>query len=222
MFNSEEGTQQNTQELMEEKEPEKKLDPFTEFETKYESSLSILPIFQKLADAIPDRKSFIYAEGPDEYYTKPEDPICLRFRKAVYPEATPQFKQLTTKGRPIGAKHNIKRKEPNLLVNSSDEEIRAFIESVGYKFNFKVYKRCHIQSFEDAVIVFYSLMEDGKTTEEYFIEIEVNEETIHQLTENEAWKVIEKYEKILAETGITPQKRLKLSILERYRTDKVK
>src|SRR5579871_6428374 len=131
MSNNEQGaTTPNTTEGMEEKEQEKKLDPFTEFETKYETTLSVLPVFQRIVDAIPDRKKYIYTEGPDEYYTKPSYPVCLRFRKADHPIANPVFKQLTTKGRPPGAKHNIKRKEPNLLVNSTDEEIRAFIESV--------------------------------------------------------------------------------------------
>jgi adenylate cyclase class IV len=199
---------------------EEKLPPFTEWETKYRTELSVLPTFQRLAKAIPDLKEFIYACGPDEYNVRPDSPLFLRFRMAEYPKSDPIFKQLTIKGRPVGAKNNIKRKEPNLNVSAnSAEEIREFISEANFTFNFKIYKECHIYTFADATIVYYTVKEEADSKEHYFIEIEVDEKTIHNLTEKEAWTVIEKYETILAETGITPQKRLRRSLFEMFKKD---
>jgi adenylate cyclase class IV len=206
---------------MEEEIKEEKLPPYTEFETKYRTELSVLPTFQRLAKAIPDLKEFAYACGPDEYNIRADSPIFLRFRMAEYPKSEPLFKQLTIKGRPAGAKNNIKRKEPNLNVSiNSPEEIREFISEANFVFNFKIYKECHIYSFSDATIVFYTVKEEADSKEHYFIEIEVDEKTIHNLSEKEAWQVIAKYETILGETGINAQKRMRLSLFEMFRKDK--
>src|ERR1035438_5770103 len=139
---------------MEDETKEEKLPPFTEFECKYRSELSVLPIFQRLAKSIPDCKEFLFTIGPDEYNIRPDSPLFLRFRMTEHPKEDPQFKQLTIKGRPKGAKNNIIRKEPNLNVSTnSPEEIKTFIEEAGFTFNFKIRKECYIYSFEDATIV---------------------------------------------------------------------
>lgn len=206
--------------MSEEIKEDPKLDPYTEFECKYRTELSVLPTFQRLARAIPDLKEFVYCEGPDEYNVKADSPIFLRCRMAEFPKTDPQFKQLTIKGRPKGAKNNIIRKEPNLNVSvNSPEEIREFIAEAGFTFNFTIFKKCYIYFFQDATIVFYSVKEETGNEEQYFLEIEVDEKTIHLLTETEAWAVIEKYEKILAETGITPQKRLRRSLFEMFKKE---
>ena len=36
------------------------------------------------------------------------------------------------------------------------------------------------------------------------------------MTQEQAWEVVQKYEKLLAPLGITPQKRKKLSLFEMY------
>jgi adenylate cyclase class IV len=86
----------------------------------------------------------------------------------------------------------------------------------GHKFNFKIWKSCHIYEFHNATLVFYTVIEDGSTKENHFIEIEVNEERIHELTEEEAWNVIAGWEAILAPVGVTPQKRLRNSLYDMY------
>ena len=53
-----------------------------------------------------------------------------------------------------------------------------------------------------------------------YVEIEVDEATIHNLTKSEANAVVEKYEEILSTIeGVSAKKRLKLSLRERYRKD---
>lgn len=191
-----------------------KLPQFTEFETKYRIELSVLSVFKKLVGTIPDLRRFFYTEGPDTYYTNPKNKF-LRYRRTE-DKANP-FAQLTIKTKPDGAKNNIKRSEPNVqLTNTEPEEVEKFILDLNYEFNFKIWKMCHIYDYDDATIVFYSVREDGKDAWDHFIEIEVNEKTIQNYTEDEAWAVIEKYEKLLAETGINPQKRLRKSLFEMY------
>jgi adenylate cyclase class IV len=137
-----------------------------------------------------------------------------------HPKAEPTFKQLTIKGRPDGAKNNVKRREPNLDVSiNSPEELRVFIQEAGFTYNFKIWKACHIYVFQDATIVFYTVKEEDESKEHYFLEIEVDEKTIHNLTEKEAWQVVSKYETILAETSITPQKRMRRSLFEMFKKD---
>lgn len=206
--------------LMEEDIKDEKLPQYTEFETKYRTELSVLPTFQRLAKSIPDLKEFLYVEGYDEYNIRPDSPLFLRFRMTEHPKQDPQFKQLTIKGRPADAKNNVMRREPNLRVDVNDpEEIRVFIQEAGFTFNFKIWKACHIYVFSDATIVFYTVKEEDSSKEHYFLEIEVDEKTIHNLSEKEAWQVISKYETILAETGINPQKRLRRSLFEMFKKD---
>lgn len=192
---------------------------FTEFETKYRVDLSVLGVFKKIARTLPDPVWFLYTEGPDTYYSSP-DGTPGRYRVTEFPVENTQFAQWTIKTKPDGAKNNIKRREPNWLVKGTTaEEIEQGALDMGFKFNFKIWKMCHIYKFKDATIVFYTVLEEGNKAEQHLIEIEVDEETIHTLTEEEAWAIIRKYEKILEETGINAQKRLRQSLYEMYRKD---
>ena len=67
---------------------------------------------------------------------------------------------------------------------------------------------------ENVDIVYYSVKdESGKYS--YFIEIEALEDC--GMTHEQSWELVQKYEKLLAPLGITPQKRKKLSLWEIYR-----
>ena len=132
-------------------------------------------------------------------------------------------KELTTKYKQEDSKNNINREEKNLRVDKTQEKtIQSFIEDIGYKKNFSITKTCHIYNFTDATLVFYSVYDttDGKASKmDNFVEIEVNEDKVHKMTEDQAWGVIEKYEKTLADIGISPHKRLRKSLYEMYRRD---
>ena len=58
---------------------------------------------------------------------------------------------------------------------------------------------------------------ENKNSESHFIEIELNESTIYNHTEEEAWTLLMKYEKMLEPLGIHAQKRLRKSLFEMYR-----
>ena len=110
--------------------------------------------------------------------------------------------------------NNIRRTEINLRVDNSDAgTIREFCEGIGYKYKFDVSKFWDIYYADDAVLVFYSVKDDhGKMG--HFIEIEVNEEM--DFTEDEAWTIIKKYEKILEPVGVKASKRIRKSLFEMY------
>lgn len=133
-------------------------------------------------------------------------------------------KELTTKYKQSGSKNNIQREEKNIRVDKVDEDtIMKFVADLGYKLNFSIWKTCHIYNFDDATIVFYSVYDTtngGKASKmDTFVEIEVSEEDIHNFTEDQAWAIIEKYEKVLENVGLSARSRLRKSLFEMYKRD---
>jgi adenylate cyclase class IV len=189
---------------------------FTEFETKYRLDGDRVYEFKQIVETLGESYDFLYVQGPDFYYTK-EDGSFLRYRKAENDKSGRA--ELTMKSKPDGASHNILRKEVNLRVDKNKfSTIEEFATMLGYEFNFRIWKMCHIYKFKDATLVFYTVR-DKKDSMVHFVEIEVDEETIHKLTESEAMDVVRKYEKVLSPLGITHNKRLKKSLFEMYVRD---
>jgi adenylate cyclase class IV len=189
------------------KEPKK----FLEIETKYDASEIDRLKFKVLAKTLnPSR--FIYGEGTDIYFIKEGDDF-LRYRMPMV-NSTDSRSELTFKKKST-KNNNMIRTEVNLRTDLNNPElITAFCEGIGYKRNFSVYKMFDIYFFHDANIVYYSVLDDdGKTAN--FIEIEASEDI--NLTEEAAWEVVQKYEKLLSPVGISAQRRKKLSLFEMYR-----
>jgi adenylate cyclase class IV len=196
-----------------------KLNLFVEFETKYRLDGDKVFEFKEIVESIDDTYDFLYIQGPDWYYTKP-DGSFLRYRKAENDKTNRA--ELTMKVKPIGASSNIVRKEINLRVDKNlFGTIEAFANMLGYQYNFKIWKMCHIYKFKDATLVFYTVRDD-KGSVDHFAEIEVDEDTIHKITEDEAIAVIKKYERILAPLGISHHKRVKKSLYEMYVKEELK
>lgn len=190
----------------------------TEFETKYKVESLDLFEFKRIASSLEGLKKYIYVEGPDYYYVDSEGSFA-RYRKPSH-DLDGGRSEVTWKIKPKGAKNNIIRKEYNWNVTGTPEDtIKESLTDNGYTFNFSVDKQCHIYNFEEATLVFYSVCDttDGRSTKvDSYCEIEIKEETIHNLTENQAWEIIEKYEKALEPIGISPQKRMRRSLFEIY------
>jgi len=195
-------------------EEESKIPHHTEFETKYRVEGHLIYTFKEIVNNLKDAPVCVYVEGPDWYYTK-EDGSFLRYRKADNQKRA----EVTFKEKPVGVRSNVKRKEVNWRVDSTPfETVHEGAIMQGYEFNFKIWKMCHIYNFKDATLVFYTVRgEDNKDA--HFVEIEVDEETIHKLTEKDAWDVIKKYEEILAPLGITYRNRMMKSLFELYVKD---
>lgn len=202
-----------------------------EFETKYRVEDYSLIEFKQIMEGQADLQDFIYVEGPDFFFVYPPewfttnpqwDPsgTFIRYRKPSH-GLDKGRRQVTWKYKPKDAKNNIQRREHNWDIGKTPEKvILEQLEFSGAKFNASIVKNCHIYHFDDATLVFYTVYDTTNGTPkkaDYFVEIEVCEETIGSMTEQQAWAVIEKYEKILSPLGISAQKRMRKSLFEMYR-----
>lgn len=184
-----------------------------EFETKYEVESDVLFEFKDLAESLNPKK-FIYVEGPDTFFTiTGRDDIFARYRRATHGDG--KRAEFTVKEK-HSENNNIIRTETNWRVdNTSREEVVKGAELMGFKLNTEIFKTCHIYNYNDATLVYYSVRE-GKSVR-HFIEIEVSEGL--ELTEDESWDIIKKYEELLSPLGISAQRRKRLSLFEMYRRD---
>ena len=168
--------------------------------------------WKQLIETFDGLKDFIYVESDDIYYVNGEEFLRYRFSNLKRDKrAELTYKAKTKEG------DNIIRKEVNLRVDASDAAtVEAFADALGFSRNFKISKYVDIYVFDDVTLPFYTVItEDGKR--DTFIEIEVKEELLKELTEDEAWAIIKKYEEMLAPLGITHKNRLKKSLFEMYR-----
>lgn len=204
-----------------------------EFETKYRVEDHLLIKFKQIMENQEDLKDFIYVEGPDFFYTYPQawfdanpqwepNGTFVRYRKPSF-GLDKGRRQVTWKYKPIDAKNSIKRKEHNWDIGKTPEKvIIEQLQSSGLLFNASIVKNCHIYIFGDATLVFYTVYDTtyGEPKKaDYFVEIEVDENTIGDLNEDEAWKVIEKYEQVLSPLGISARNRLRKSLFEMYKKE---
>lgn len=183
---------------------------FLEIETKYYADEIDRIKFKNLLRSM-NPKEFIYVESTDIYYSNGDN--FLRHRLA--PETDPSGRsELTIKKKHVNG-NNVVRTEINLRVDTNDKEtVEAFCNNLGYTKNFSIFKVCDIYFFDDADVVFYTVLdEQGKS--QNFLEIEVDESL--GFGEAEAKEIIVKYEKLLSTLGLSPQKRLKKSLWEMYR-----
>lgn len=189
----------------------KKLE-FHEVEVKFRIEEAKLNDWKQLVEKLEGLKEFIYIESDDIYYTKGDEFLRYRFSNSKKDKRA----ELTYKAKTTEA-HNIIRKEINLRVDNNDAAtVEAFANSIGYLKNFTIRKYVSIYRFSDAILPFYTVIDEtGKR--DTFIEIEVNEEKIHQLTEDKCWDIIKRYEAVLAPLGVTASKRLRKSLFEMYR-----
>lgn len=206
-----------------------------EFETKYRVEGQALIGFKQLLDGLTQDKKFLYVEGPDYFFSHPKwwfanmpqwDPsgTFARYREPSYGLDNGR-RQVTWKYKTKDAKNSIQRIENNMNIttDTSKETVFKQFECGGTTFNCSIVKNCHIYKFSDATLVFYTVYDttDGKSKKpDNFVEIEVEEDSMATITEDEAWAVIVKYEKIMEPLGVSAQKRLRKSLFEMYRRDK--
>jgi hypothetical protein len=214
-------------------EPKEESLEHIEFETKYRVEDHLLIEFKQIMESQETLKDFLYIEGPDFFYTYPQswfdanpqwepNGTFARYRKPSF-GLDKGRRQVTWKYKPKDAKNSIKRKENNWDIGKTPEKVVIEqLQDSGLVFNASIVKNCHIYLFEDATLVFYTVYDTtfGKPKKaDYFVEIEVDEETIVDLSEAQAWAVIEKYEKILLPLGISARNRLRKSLFEMYRKE---
>lgn len=191
---------------------ETNLPVFVEFETKYRiEEPKVLWDFKHLVENQLGRKHCVYVQSDDIYYVKDDDFVRYRFSENPHEKrAELTIKRKTTVG------NNIIREETNLRVDENTfATVENFVKQLGFSFNFRINKQCHIYHGDDATLVFYSVRDLENSKLAHFIEIEVTEGA--GFTEDESWAIIKKYETQLAPLGVTPQKRLRKSLYEMYK-----
>lgn len=196
---------------MKERVAKSNLPVFVEFEVKFRvDDPKLLWDFKLLVENSFVSKEFLYVQSDDIYYVNgPNEFIRYRF------SGTDKRSELTIK-RKTGMGNNIIREETNLRVDTNDfATVENFIKQLGYRFNFRINKQCHIYHGEECSLVFYSVRDLETNKLAHFIEIEVTEGA--GFTETESWAIIKKYESLLAPLGVTAQKRLRKSLYEIYR-----
>lgn len=213
--------------------PEVKSLEHIEFETKYRVEDKNLPLFKQIVSELTQK--FIYVEGPDYFFTYPQwwfdknpqwdpDGTFGRYRKPSFGLDNGR-RQVTFKYKPKGSLNNIQRKELNTDITNETAESVVFQQMDAHclTLNSSIIKNCHIYNLDDATLVFYTVYDttEGRPkSPDYFVEIEVNEDLIATLTEEQAWAIIVKYEKILEPVGVSAQKRLKKSLFQMYKRNK--
>jgi adenylate cyclase class IV len=199
----------------------KTLPKFTEFELKYRTEVNKIIKFQRLVEEKYGPMT-LFCSGPDDYYTHASTKKFKRFRHATYPPGCK--KEITTKTKPDGAKNNISRIEKNLDVSRNDDElIRHTIQDDGYVYDFSIWKMCTIYKLNDVTLVWYVVVDTtpgAKYSEDHFVEIELDEDLSSSLTEEEAWQIVERYERLLAPIGVNAHKRIRKSLYELYTRNK--
>lgn len=186
----------------------------------YYTNEHITKKLEAFSDTLSEKNKEAFQQVVDE--TIGAFPPFMRYRRPSH-GLDGDRKELTTKYKQSGSKNNIQREEKNIRVDKVDEEtIMKFVSDLGYKMNFSIWKACHIYNLSDATIVWYQVHDTttGKVSKvDYFVEIEVDEESISTKTEKEAWAIIEKYEKILESVGLSARSRLRKSLFEMYKKD---
>jgi predicted adenylyl cyclase CyaB len=195
---------------------------YLEIETKYDATDIKRVDFKVLAENL-GQSQFRYAESRDLYYVKSEEEF-LRHRTPSSTDATGKS-ELTFKKKHADG-NNLVRTEVNLRVDHTPlHTVKTFCEGLGYKFNFSILKYCDIYVYDDANIAYYTVLDENRKSAS-FIEVEANEYlngvlfangSPIRISQEQGWAIVQKYEKLLSPLGITAQKRMKLSLFERYR-----
>ena len=180
---------------------------FKELETKYYATNIGMDDFVKLVQ--PLNPEWIMVSSYDDYFTNNSDEF-IRYR---YHDT---MGELTIKRKTQDTNNN-NRVEVNLPTQGkSSKAVEAFVDLLGYKPNFSIFKTCKIAFLEKAVLVYYVVYDQNLNELQRFIEVEANEKYDWK-SEQEAWDEVIKYEKFLEPLGITPKNRLRKSLFELFK-----
>lgn len=182
---------------------------YKEIESKYDAAdISMTKFVELVTEGHKVTKELLVSSFDDYFIDK--DGNFIRYRY------TDSRGELTIKRKMI-EKNNNERIEVNVPTTGNNlKAIGAFVDLLGYKHNFGIYKTCQIYWVDKVVLVYYVVYDKEMKELRRFIEIEADEE--HQwASEEEAWNEVTKYEQILSPLGLSPQKRLKKSLFEIFR-----
>jgi adenylate cyclase class IV len=182
------------------------MNEYSELEYKYKADSVKLTDFLKLMSNLNPVKKLEVASW-DHYYTCEED--FIRFRNSPTPELTIKRK--------LKESNNWTRTEVDLdlLPEIKEETVTKFVELLGYKENFKIYKNCFVFWLDNVNYVWYSVYDENLKELGRFIEVEVIKKNINNLID--PIDTLNKAAKELEQVGLSPQNRMKKSLFELYK-----
>lgn len=182
---------------------------FKEIEYKYDGASVSMKAFEELVEQNFKIKKKMLVSSYDDYFVDASGNF-IRYRY------TDGRGELTIK-RKLSEHNNNERIEVNVPTTGDNlKTVTAFVDLLGYKHNFGIYKTCKIYWIDNAVLVYYVVYDKEMKELRRFVEIEADEEHAWN-SEQEAWDEIAKYETLVAPLGITPRNRLKKSLFEIFR-----
>jgi adenylate cyclase class IV len=181
---------------------------FKEIEYKYDGASMEMQKFVDLMETFPIKKKLMVSSYDDYFIDNSGNFIRYRHH--------PDRGELTIK-RKLSDKNNNERIEVNVPTAGDNlKAVTAFVDLLGYKHNFGIYKTCKIYWIDKVVMVYYVVYDKDLKELRRFVEIEADED-LQWETEEQAWDEIAKYEKLLEPLGITPKNRLRKSLFEIFR-----
>lgn len=178
-----------------------------EIEFKYSANDIKMSDFSKLAQTFTPE--WMLVSSFDDYFTNNKDEF-IRYRYHDH------MGELTIKRKTTDLNNN-NRIEVNVPTDGkSSSAIEAFVNLLGYKRNFSIFKTCKIAFLEKVVLVYYIVYDENLDEKERFIEVEAKE-SYPWSSEEEALEEVIKYEKLLEPLGITSKNRLRKSLFEIFK-----
>jgi adenylate cyclase class IV len=186
---------------------------FKEIEFKYDADDISLQGFKDLVEPLAPNKTMLVSSYDDYFIDLAGNFIRYRYHDS-HGELT--IKRKTTD------KNNNERIEVNLPTQGNNiKSVTAFVDLLGYKHNFGIFKTCQIYWVDNVVLVYYVVCDKELKELRRFIEIEADEEYAWE-SEDAAWDHVEKYERLLEPLGITSRNRMRKSLFEIFRKDSPK
>lgn len=187
---------------------------FKEIEFKYDADDISMAKFITIVEALGKINKKMMVSSYDDYFTD----VNSNFIRYRYTDGRGE---LTIK-RKTTEKNNNERVEVNVpTAGDNFNAVEAFVDLLGYKHNFGIYKTCKIYWLDNVVLVYYVVYDKEMKELRRFIEIEADEE-FNWTTEQDAWDHVSKYEKLLEPLGITSRNRMRKSLYEIFKKEAVK
>jgi adenylate cyclase class IV len=181
---------------------------FKEIESKYDACGISMQSFVDLIESMAPKKKYMVSSYDDYYIDQSNNFIRYRYNDAKG--------ELTIK-RKLNANNNLERVEVNLPTPGDNvANVTAFVNLLGYEYNFGIYKTCKIYWVENVVAVYYVVYDKEMKELRRFIEIEADEEHNWE-SEQQAINAISDFEKKLAPLGLKSRNRLKKSLFEMFK-----
>ena len=184
----------------------------TELEFKYDGADIKLSKFIEFAQSKSPVKR-VEGSGWDHYYSgEGQNFEFIRFRQGGLSELTIKIKSVE--------KNNNNRFELDLPLSMDIPRwlVEKFVGLFGFKENFRIYKYFDIYWFPKVDIVYYTIYNKDMLEIGRRVEIEARKDYPFVSAE-EALAEVKQMEQMMAEIGITPQKRMKKSMWEQFKKD---